>query len=920
MNRLRDLTFVALDVETTGLDPSEDAIIEVGAVAFTLDGERLRTFQRLVDPRREIPEFVVRLTGIGPDDVRGAPAIEEVIPELEAFVGEAVLVGQNVEFDLAHLCRAGFRAPGPAIDTAFLARALLRDRLPSRTLSELAAHFGIAANGSHRALADAETAAEVFLALLREAWKLDDGLRLRWAELLAFDQPVLAQLIAGQERPPRPTPGGWGALLAPVPPPPPPLRPADQPVPVTRADIERAFAAAARVFDEFEERPEQREMAEHVRRALVLGGRYLIEAGTGVGKSLAYLLPAALYALRNQRRVVVSTHTLSLQDQLLQKDIPLVRRILVEAGFIPREDELRVTVLKGRANYLCLRRWRSRAAAFLTDPETAHLASSILPWLAETLTGDRGELRLDREAHAAWQAVSAHDADCLRKQPREVREGTCFLERARRAADGSHLVIVNHALLLADAVHGGSAVPSHDLLIIDEAHNLEGVATQQLGATVSRRTIQEALEAVWRPGMRGRAPGGAAALLQHSALDALSQAGERLARAASSAADLATPLVTAVGRLLGRGSGDDRVLLSRAVRSSPEWADVESAWFAFDAALRALEAAGDEALRVAAATSPQQGDDLLADELLAAIAQVRALRETLARIVEGPNGDVTWAERDREGAGVLRSAPLAPGPLIAASLFEGRSAVIATSATLFPGRDVQYTLRALGLDDAEAVRLGSPFDYERAALLATVTDLPEPGAAGYLDAVADAIVRLASASKGRALVLFTSHESLRAVRDRAAARLRENGLLLLAQDVDGSPRQLIEQLRADPNTVVLGTASFWEGVDIRGEALSLLVITRLPFAVPTDPVFLARSELYDDPFNDYALPAAVLRFRQGFGRLIRHRDDRGVVAVLDRRLIVRPYGRAFLQALPACRQLNGSLDTVVRETQRWLAR
>lgn len=918
MNRLEDLTFVALDVETTGLDPQEDAIIEVGAVAFSLDGTRHRTFQRLVDPQRDIPDFVVRLTGIGPDDVRGAPTIDRVVEELEGFVGDAVLVGQNVEFDLAHLRRAGFRGGCAAIDTAFLARALLRDRLPSRTLGELAAHFRIERNGAHRALADAETAAEVFLALLREAWQLDERLRLQWAELLAFEQPVLAQLIAGPGASLKLTPGGWRSILAPPPPPPPPLKPADRPAPVSRAELERAFAAASRVFEDFEERPEQREMAEHVRRALVLGGRYLIEAGTGVGKSLAYLLPAALYALRNQRRVVISTHTLSLQDQLLRKDIPLVRRILAEAGFVEREDELRVAVLKGRSNYLCLRRWRARVATFLTEPETASLAAYVIPWLAETVTGDRAELRLDREAYAAWHAVSAHEADCLRQQTREVREGTCFLERARRVADASHLVIVNHALLLADAVHSGSAVPPHDFLIIDEAHNLEDVATQQFGAAVSRRAIFDALDALWRPAVRGRASSGAAALLQQSALEALSEAGVRLARAASTARELTEPLVAAVARVASRGGGEERVLLGRAVRSSPEWADVESAWFALDAALRGVEATGEEAVRVAAASSPTQHDDLLADELSGAVAGVRAVRESLERIVAGRNGDVTWAERDRDGAGVLRSAPLSPGPLIAASLFEGRSAVVATSATLFPGDNERYTLRALGLDDAETVRLGSPFDYERAALLATVTDLPEPGASGYVEAVADAVVQLAASSRGRALVLFTSHEALRAVRERAAGPLRDRGLLVLAQDVDGTPRQLIEQLRTDPATVVLGTASFWEGVDIRGEALSLLVITRLPFAVPTDPVFLARSDLYEHPFQEFALPAAVLRFRQGFGRLIRDRDDRGVVVVLDRRLIQRSYGRAFLDALPACRRMTGDLASVVRETRRWL--
>lgn len=919
MKPLEDLVFVAIDVETTGLDPRQDAIIEVGAIAFQLDGKKLRTFQRFVDPRRKIPEFVTNLTGIAPEHVRGAPTLEQVVAELEAFIGDAVIVGQNVEFDLAHLQNGGFHTDVTAIDTAFLARALLRDRVPSRTLVELAAHFGISPNGAHRALADATTAAEVFLCLLREAWQLDDRLRLQWAELLALDQPVLAQLVAGPNTTLRPTLAGWRSLLAPSPPAPPPLRPTDALAPVSADELELAFAAAARVFQDFEDRPEQRAMAETVRHALAHGGRYLIEAGTGVGKSLAYLLPAAMFALRNQRRVLVSTHTLSLQDQLLHNDVPLVRRILVESGIIDREDALRVAVLKGRSNYLCLRRWRARAATIVSDPDAATLAAYVLPWLAQTLTGDRSELRLDREAHAIWTSVSAHDADCLRRQAREVREGTCFLERARRAAEGSHIVIVNHALLLADALHAGSAVPSHDILIIDEAHNLEDVATQQFGATASRRAMLEALDALSRPASRGRLSGGVAALLQQSAVEPLAEAGHRLASAVASARERIEPLVSAVARIASR-EADGRVLLSRAVRSSPEWADTEAAWFAFDASLRAVEVAGDEAVRVLGATAPPRADDLLADELLSALAGVRSLREALERIVSGDRNDITWAERDRDGNGVLRLAPLAPGPLVAAALFEGRHAVVATSATLFPGDDVGYALRAMGLDDAETLRLGSPLDYEKAALLATVTDLPEPGLAGYPDAVADAIVQLANASQGRALVLFTSHDALRAVRERVVGPLQEHGLAVLGQDVDGSPRQLIEYLRAHPQTVLLGTASFWQGVDIRGEALSLLVIARLPFAIPTDPIVLARSELFENPFEEYALPTAVLRFRQGFGRLIRHRDDRGVVVVLDRRITQRRYGRAFLDALPRCYRVHGTLETVVQATRRWLQR
>ncbi|MDZ7726711.1 MAG: hypothetical protein U5Q44_00150 [Dehalococcoidia bacterium] len=242
-------------------------------------------------------------------------------------------------------------------------------------------------------------------------------------------------------------------------------------------------------MDAFEERPQQREMASYVRDALAGGGQYLVEAGTGVGKSLAYLVPAALHALHNERRVVVSTNTIGLQEQLLTKDIPALRQMLVDAGVIESDEDLRVSLLKGRANYLCLQRWTASYGASMADPDFGRLASSMLLWLPETETGDRSELGLDHNDYLTWQRVSAQDADCLSRQNSWVREGYCFLARARRAAESAHIIIVNHALLLADLAAGGSAIPAYDALIVDEAHNLEETATRQFGASVSRRQL-----------------------------------------------------------------------------------------------------------------------------------------------------------------------------------------------------------------------------------------------------------------------------------------------------------------------------------------------------------------------------------------------------------------------------------------------
>ncbi|MYD28822.1 MAG: hypothetical protein F4X03_07920, partial [Dehalococcoidia bacterium] len=296
-------------------------------------------------------------------------------------------------------------------------------------------------------------------------------------------------------------------------------------------------------------------------------------------------------------------------------------------------------------------------------------------------------------------------------------------------------------------------------------------------------------------------------------------------------------------------------------------------------------------------------------------------RLDLAHLIEGsdPNA-ITWVSTTRDGTGALNSAPLEVGPRLAEELFAGRATVIATSATLAAGGSMVFTADQMGLPDAGTLALGSPFDYERSTLLATPTGFPDPGSQGYEEAAADAVTELALASEGRALALFTSHASLRRVADLSRGALEAEGISVLVQDRDGAPRQLMRNLMEDPRSVIFGTSSFWEGIDIRGDTLSLVVIARLPFAVPTDPIHRARSELYDDPFGGYSLPGAILRFRQGFGRLIRDREDRGVVAVLDSRVRTKRYGREFLEAIPRCTRLNAGIEEVAARTREWLAR
>ncbi|MGE3076798.1 MAG: helicase C-terminal domain-containing protein [Dehalococcoidia bacterium] len=906
--------YVAIDLETTGLDPERDRIIEVGATRFDLDGKELETLSYVVNPGREVPAFIERFTGVTNEMTARGPKLASVRPELERFVGKSIVVGHNVGFDLNYLRKEGVQLTAKAVDTAGLARYLL-PTLQGHGLMEVAGALGIEAGDHHRALSDARTAAAVFVGLVRRAESLPQSQRFQLARFVALHEPILAEVIAGEEWDGQAS-GSHIPVLRPAIEHE-PLVPVDPLRPVTSSELARAFASAPASFERFEQRREQLEMSEAVRGAFERGGHWLVEAGTGVGKSLAYLLPAALHAIKNGERVVISTNTIALQEQLLSKDIPALRQVLLDAGAISKPEDFRASLLKGRSNYLCMKRWVGNYAAGLGDPDFARLSSAMLVWLSETDTGDRSELNLDPTEWVTWQRFSAQDADCLARQDRHVREGNCFLLRARQAAESAHILVVNHALLLADMVAGGSAIPDFDHLIIDEAHNLEDVATNQFGGSISLRKTIDALDGIHRRPSRDHREGGIVTLVRALPEAAFAPVATSLEEAVARCTEKAAPFFASLGQLVAPGD-DERVLITAGLRHGEVWADVENAWHDFENGLRDVSARVHTARKMIAEAAIESAE-VLAGEVDSALRRVSDVHALALQLLGSTTDDlILWAGRDRDQTGTLNVAPLDVGPRLWEELLSRRRVVVATSATLSTNNDMSFAARRLGFEDPETLQLGSPFDYPNSTLLCAVEDMPDPSDRRYLEGVADAVTKLTIASEGRALALFTSNAALRRVAEMVRPELEAAGILALAQGVDGSPRQLTEQLRNNHRTLILGTASFWEGVDIRGEALSMLMIARLPFGVPSDPVFRARSEQYDDPFGQYSLPAAILKFRQGFGRLIRDKDDRGVVALLDRRVWEKRYGKQFIDSLPACTRLKAPADTVAMHARQWL--
>ena len=943
-----DETWTALDLETTGLSPRGDEIIEVGAVRFRGD-EVLDTFESFVNPGRKLSRFIIDLTGIRQRDVDAAPTFGEIAGELLAFLGSTPLVGHNVDFDLGFLRAKGLGLSNPVCDTWELAY-IIRPDLKSYALGSLTAQLHAAHETPHRAVDDANATRQVFMTLLREMGDLDEptraeigrlaqrsGMKLRSALTPARPPSPASQRprIEGGPRVPerdkakrRARPGISGldleelaSRLAHRR----PLRPNEQASPVDTALVEsmlRAGSEFSRAISGFEERAEQVEMARAVAETLNDGGRLIVEAGTGVGKSLAYLLPAAIYAVLNNKRVVVSTNTINLQEQLVQKDLPMLVAALAAEPELSGLD-LSYTQLKGRSNYLCVRKWQHLRASEGLDEAEARMVAKTLLWLRTTETGDRSEINLGGGAAAApWDRLSAQ-GDC------SATGGACFLRAARDRAAASHIVVVNHALLLSDLAMGGTVIPEYDILIVDEAHHLEDEATRQLGFDLPQSAFDDHFQALG--GDRGLFNESVAAVARSEA-EALSR--ESIRQAVGTATAGIPPLREALARVFnalaatlfpdptGRSdrNGDARVTAS--TRTQPAWSDIEVLWENADLMLSELGSSLSGLHRTldGFGVADLPGYDGMMLELGAEVAKNGLLRGRLREFVVEPREDgIYWSTRSAQSNDIeLHLAPLHVGEILDQTLYSAKGSVILTSATLSTNGDFNHVTDRVGFDDARQLLLGSPFDYASAALVCTPRDMAQPSDSDYQTAVNDAVQAAALATGGRTMALFTSHAALRACASAVRGRLRGRGIEVLAQGVDGTPQRLLSRFLERPETLLLGTSSFWEGVDLAGDALKVLVVARLPFNVPTDPVFAARSELYENPFNEYAVPEAILRLRQGFGRLIRTKTDRGVAVILDRRILSRAYGRAFMRSLPPVTTSTPLLEELPAEIARWL--
>jgi ATP-dependent DNA helicase DinG len=928
--------YVVCDLETTGLDPLTDRIIEIGIVRVQ-QGEIAATYHTMVNPGIPLPLKIKRITGIDDCDLVNARPITVVMNDVIDFIGDDAIVGHNIRFDLDFLSAAyGLPFNNPHYDTVELARLVLPDA-PSHRLEALCAALNIETAGSHRALSDAMATAHLMVLLAQKIRSLDPGILIKlnkllheahseWNELASeFIKEILkkfpdkkissgAYLRRDLEKESQHLRAAKGPSAGEI-------------IILKQDDVVTLLAEGGPLSDvipDYEYRHQQEAMICEVTRAFNEKKFLLMEAGTGVGKSIAYLMPAIMWSILNKERVLVATHTINLQEQLWFKDIPMLAEII--------KKPFQAALAKGRKNYICLRRWFGLLDS-PHQPDEAAFFARVLLWLGITETGDRSELNTRPVEGDIWLTICGETEGCL--GPRCHYQKDCFVNNARKKAENADLIITNHSLLFSDIKADNRVLPSFGPLIIDEAHHLEESATSHLGIQFSKKTFNRWL---WISGrslakLAEKAPPSDGAKwtqmlnsVQETRLEIFEAArlffeqlydmvGDRVSASEHGfrSTSLRLPLTgESYGVFLENGRRCFHLLrrfageINACAELMEIWALSEEAWAGLmrDTANIGLE-----------------GDALAGD---------------LEFILE--NSDpayVCWAEIEINSRSAnrncsLNAAPVDVGSLLYERLYKNKDTVILTSATLTVSESFDHIIERTGLNYLSQERLikacfDSPFSYDQQAILCINRDLPAQGAVDdntYMDRLADSLYKLILTTDGRALVLFTSHRILREAYRRLKPVLENHDICLLGHGIDGSRTRLLEEFKGNNRTALFGSLSFWEGIDVPGDALTCVIIVKLPFSSPSVPVIEARLEDLarqgKDGFRTLSVPQAVIRFKQGFGRLIRSSNDRGCVVVLDGRVLNKSYGRQFLISLPLKRHFRGETDFITKKIAEWL--
>lgn len=913
--------FVALDVETTGLNDDAE-IIEVGLVRIE-DGKIAETWQTLVKPKKKIPKDIAIMTGISNDMVKDAPTWQEIEEGFLAFVDGQLLLAHNYPFDKGRVeFQLGRKLSNNWLDSHDMAKLFL-PTLSSYKLSAIATHLHIPDTDHHRALNDAIVCAQLFLKLLEVAASQDPFALHEMAitysgqqeTLFASDSHSLGDLLfrlaESATAASQTTPLTFYEEA-----------PLETTAPHLRFENAESFFAHNGILaahkPDFQYRAQQVEMLSCIKQAFEEKKHALIEAGTGTGKSFAYLVPALLWSLEHDERVVIATGTINLQEQLYHIDLPFLKKAL---GY-----PFATAIAKGRSNYLCLRRFSEycRQASGTSERERI-FATSLVLWRSLDASGDREHLNLNKAENQYWQNIASAPDTCLGRRCPFYNE--CCYFNSKRQCEQARVIVTNHSLLFQD-LKIGSLLPEYDRVIIDEAHHLEDEATHQFTDTIDLELIQKLLSNFIRTGgflaRVNIAVGKAETLADNS-----TEIGERGTRAMADCQDAVQSVkatITFANEIPELTNiGDLRI--TDKIRNSGWWQTLEES---LRKSHRMLTTAVVSINRLLTSLGEDENIESLLREMTHARDRLAEQRDWLERFIAGIDDDfVYWAKTYKNFSYanlLLNAAYIDIMPLVHEKLFEAKSTVVLTSATLAVNKDLRFAADRFLLTPDEYLSSinDSPFDYEHQSLIAIPNDHKDYSKISDLEYTRNVIAdlkKLIPAVDGDMLVLFTSYAMLNRVQQALKDDRSLDCYRILAHGQDGSRSSLLEALQDGEKTVLLGANSFWEGVDVKGASLRTVVITKLPFTPPTMPVESARNDLLKsqgkNAFTTSSLPQAVLRFRQGCGRLIRSNTDRGCIIILDNRILTKSYGRTFLDSLPKQPVWIDTADSLAAKLRDW---
>ncbi len=848
--------YISLDIETTGLSKERNDIIEIGAVKF--DEHKIHDrYQTFIHYDGEIPELVTHITSITNKDLEGAPNLQDIADDLYEFLGDLPIVGHNINFDLDFLIEKGFILNNQRLDTLPLTQ-IIKPGLPTYSLDMLTEEFEIQHKKKHRAQDDAIATSELFNLCVAEISQIDKHTLARIKEIVSKSNWGLKDVFLNINSNVEPSKSAGNGDEQPT-----------GHLNWDKDEILKLYEENNSIPD-YEKREPQIKMTEKIIEAFSEKKNLIIEAGTGTGKSLAYLLPAIYKARSEETKVVIATHTKNLQDQLFNKDIPLAHNLIKE-GF-------KCAVLKGRNNYLSGERLlQFMQKSFFYDAEVSMLIKVLL-WKNHTKTGDKEELSLQGREYFNWLDICCDGIKCPHNDAKFSHK--CYLSKAREKAAKADVIITNHSLLLNDTIGPTQILPEYRHLIVDEAHHLENEATSALTITITNELITNPIK---------------------NLKDLLKREPElvgELEELESKVDILFGILGMFYQKFIQYASFIQQLTLNEYMYESIEWERLSDA-------TQNTTLKGEQVFKDLHAFAESIDDEDFAAYIQYEMEGVAELMRKLSFVIleKGVSDfgkSVCWVFTKYDKTLGIQCAPVQVREHLRGTLLHDKDSIVMTSATLSVDHKFDYIKYQLGLDDDfEDVIMPSHFKYDEQVEVIIYKDLKAPNTPGYFEETSEIIKREAIENGGRMLVLFTAKKAIEATFLKLTPELKSHGISILAQNMSGGRNKIIELFKKNPeNSIIFGTNSFWEGIDIKGEALNTVIIQKLPFDPPNDPVHSARGELFDNPFFDYQVPRAILRFKQGFGRLIRSAKDKGRVIVLDSRVLNKNYGEMFLNSLP----------------------